>query len=147
MGKVQYIKITDDYDGSEIPEALAQETTLTLVIKRQPGEGEEGPQTSAERWEGLMFTTDSIAKLREALAPFIGEAEAVTPSLAATKSSGSGKADPRNAHMRTWWSGLTPAQRMSAGLPEMKGTKGRVPAPVIAAYDEVKPEGHIAATE
>lgn len=147
MGKVQYTKITDDYSGAEITDAEAQETTLTLVIKRQPGEGEEGPQTSAERWESLMFTTDSVSKLREALAPFIGEAVPVVPALAAGKGSGSSKANPRNTHIKAWYGLLTPAQRVAVNLPLEMKDRGRIPKEVTDVYDSLKPDGYIAATE
>lgn len=151
MGKQTVVKITDDYSGQDLTEAEAEEITLTLIIKRH-GEGtEDQPNPEIIRWE-VIYSADSTGKLREALAPFLSGVPEETPSLAAvTKSAngGTGKSyapDPRNVHIRAWWGSLTDGQRMDAGnLPAKKSDKGRIPDPVIAAYDNAQPVGYISA--
>jgi hypothetical protein len=153
MGKRTVVMITDDYSGQELAETEAVEVTLTLVMKRpgDDGQGDDGQGPSVRRWE-LVYSPDSADKLDLALKPFIDGVPEETPSLAAvTKPAGTGGSSggptPRNTHARAWWKGLTPANRMSLGnLPEFKD-RGRIPEPVLTAYDSVKPEGHIPAKE
>lgn len=157
MGKVQVLKITDDKTGKDLPEELACEVKLTMVIRRPATDDDETSEsdtiTTGEQWE-LVYAAETVAELRKVLIPFLKNVTPVDPLSARSPSTsgGSGKTpsnEARLTHARAWWAALTEGQRVDGGklvgvakLPEPK-TRGRIPAEVYAAYDATKPEGHV----
>ena len=147
MGKQTVTRLIDDYTNREVAEGEAVEVVIALQVIR-PGEGEDGePNITNRRWE-LVYAPDSADKLERAILPFVDGVPEAIPMVKPTGSSIAGHRtpDPRNVHVRAWWTSLTAPQRVAlGGLPEPK-RNGRIPADVSEAYDTLKPDGHIPAT-
>jgi hypothetical protein len=144
MGKQQVWTITDDMTGKPVDEAVTHEVELTLILTKQ---GDGGPETTGRFWP-LVYSPETYAALEKALTPFLKNVPPRPANAPKTDSSsgdtrGKSGPNPRTVHIRDWWKGMTRAQLGTLKLPEPKD-HGRIPAEVAAAYDVVKPEGHIA---
>lgn len=102
----------DDFDGSELPEGT-KTTSFSL-------DGDE--------WH-IDLSEENVAKLTEALSPFIDKARPVlaTRGSARKASARTGKSDPQRLTKIREWAGSNGHEVSS---------RGRIPATVVEAYEK-----------